>query len=142
MKPPSACPVCGAYSITHEGQASALLAVCDVLVLKALDTIGKRIVRQERSRFQRIGDTPVHRAHTLWQTDDDTVDKALKGAWDVVPALLDGHGWEAVTSQQIVEMLDTYVHELVVTGTRHRMQVLASRFTECLGLPVYVNEVA
>lgn len=140
MNPPTACPICGAYSLTHEGQSSALLAVCDVLCLKALEKIGSRLTRQVRSRHNTLGNRPLFLAHTLFRTEDDEIiDRALKGAWDVVPALLDGHGWEEATSLQITEMLDAYVHDLVVTGTAHCMTELAYRFTNCLGLPVYLN---
>lgn len=140
MKPPTSCPVCGAYSLTQEGQSSALLAVCDVLVLKALEKIGQRIIRADRSRFLRLADTPLHGAHTIWPSDDDTADKVLRGAWDVVPALLDGHGFGGPSSAEITGMLDAYVHDLVITGHRHTMAELAYRFTECLGIPVYLNE--
>lgn len=139
MNPPTACPVCGAYSITQEGQSSALLAVCDVLVLKALEKIGSRIVRQVRSRHHSIGSQPIHTAHTIWPSDDETTEKALKGAWDVVPALLDGHGWSEVTAPEIVTMLDGYVHDLVITGTHHTVEELQIRFTQRLHLPVYIN---
>lgn len=139
MEPPSPCPVCGAYSLTQDGQASALLAVCDVLVIKALETMGKWIVRAERSRFRVMGTRPWYVAHTFWQPDDHTVDKALKNAWDVVPAMLDTHGCCGVTSRQVTVMLDSYVHDLVITGTEHTIYELAYRFVNALGLPVYIK---
>jgi hypothetical protein len=137
---PSACPVCGAYSLAPEGQSSALLAVCDVLVLKALEKVGNWIVRSDRSRFRAMGTRPAHVAHTLWQPADDIVTKALKGAWDVVPALMDGHGCCGATSRQVTVMLDSYVHDLVITGTLHELPQLAYRFHHSLGLPVYLKE--
>ena len=140
MSIPSACPVCGAYSVLHERQTSALLAVCDVLVLKALEAMGKWIVRAERARYRQLASRPYFEAHTLWQPDDTVVSKALRGAWDVVPAMLDTHGCCDVTVRQVTEMLDSYVHDLVITGTRHTMDELAYRFTDRLGLPVYLEE--
>lgn len=139
---PSRCPVCGAYSLAPDGASSALLAVCDVLVLKALETMGKWIVRADRSRYRSLGTRPYYLAHTLWQPGDETVSKALKSAWDVVPALLDGHGCCGVTSRQVAGMLDSYVHDLTVTGTTHTLPELAYRFTDHLGLPVYLKESA
>lgn len=139
MEIPSACPVCGAYSLAPEGESSALLAVCDVLVLKALETMGKWIVRADRSRFRTLGTRPFFVAHTLWQPEEITVTKALRGAWDVVPALMDGHGCCEVTSRQVTAMLDSYVHDLVITGTLHTLPELAYRFTNSLGLPVYLR---
>ena len=140
MEIPGECPVCGAYSITQDGRSSALLAVCDVLVIKALETMGKWIVRADRSRFRAKGTRPWHVAHTLWQPDDATVDKALKGAWDVIPALLDSHGCGDVTTRQVTEMLDSYVHDLIITGTAHSLSQLHYRFENELGLPVYLND--
>jgi hypothetical protein len=134
--------VCGAYSLTHDEQSSALLAVCDVLVVKALETMGKWIVRADRSRFRALGTRPWYLAHTLWQPNDLVISKALKGAWDVVPAMLDAHGCCDVTSRQVTDMLDSYVHDLVITGTAHHINHLAYRFSDRLGLPVYLREVA
>jgi hypothetical protein len=132
--------VCGAYSLTREGQSSALLAVCDVLVLKALDRVGSWIVRRPRDRYQTMGGKPLYLAHTVWPAHDEVTARALlNGAWDVVPALMDGHGWESVTSGQITTMLDDYVHDLVLTGKPHNMADLAYRFTSRLGMPVYLN---
>ncbi len=141
MQPPAACPVCGAWSLTHEGQSSALLAVCDVLVLKALDRVGSWLVRRGRGRYQILAGRPLYLAHTLWPAEDEVTSRALmNGAWDVVPALLDGHGWEHATSTQIVTMLDDYVHDLVLCGEPHNMADLAYRFTSRLGLPVYLHD--
>ncbi len=130
------CPLCGAISIDPTHQTSSLLAVCDVLVIKALEHMGKYIVRAERSRYRALGTKPWYLAHTLWQPDDVTVSKALKGAWDVVPAMLDTHGCCSVTARQVTDMLDSYVHDLVITGTLHTIDLLAYRFTDRLDLPV------
>lgn len=105
------------------------MAVCDVLVMKALESMGKRLVRMNRSRFQIIGDQPFHVAHTIWQADDETVAKAIKGAWDVVPVLIENHGGDCdVAPDDVAEMLDDYVHDLVITGTPHCLSELAYRF--------------
>lgn len=119
---------------------STLLAVCDVLVIKALEQLGKYLVRTERSRFREKGTRPWHICHTLWAPDDKLVTKVLKGAWDVVPPLVDAHGCCGITSVQVVEMLNEYVHDLGVTGTEHHLEELAYRFTSRLGMPVYLRE--
>jgi len=137
---PSPCPVCGAYSLAPEGQTSALLAVCDVLTYKALEVMGKWIVRAERSRFRTLGTRPWHVAHTIWPPSEATVNKALKNAWDVVPAMLDTHGCCGVTSRQVTDMLDSYVKDLVITGTEHTFDELQYRFVTRLGLPVYARQ--
>lgn len=136
------CPVCGAYSISPESQSSALLAVCDVLVIRALETVGRRIVRLERSRYGRMEGRPFHLAHTLWQPNDDMTEKGLAGAWDVVPALLGEHGCCNITTQQVINMLDSYVKDLLVTGTGHALAELRYRFEAFLGISVEVRSVS
>ena len=136
---PGVCPVCGGRSLMPEGASSALVAVCDVLVVKALEVIGKRIIREERPRFRLFQDRPWHLAHTVWSAPDALISRSLTRAWDVVPALLDTHGCCGVTSRQVTEMLDSYVHDLVLTGTEHTIAELAYRFEARLGLPVYLK---
>lgn len=138
----SACPMCGAYSGASLAQPPALLAVCDVLVVWALAAVGKRIVRVERSRFSRLGERPWHMAHTLWQPDEASLDKALTGAWDVVPAMLNSYGCCGVTPVQVTEMLDKYVRDLLITGTVHSLTDLRYRFEAFLGIEIAEPEHA
>jgi hypothetical protein len=112
----------------------ALLAVCDVLVVKALEKVGYWIVRAARERHRVMGARPYYLAHTLYPVPDEIVDKALRGAWDVVPAMLDTHGCCEVTSRQVTELLDSYVHDLVITGTAHTQHEIHYRFTSRLGI--------
>ena len=143
---PSPCPVCGAYSLAPAERTTTLLAVCDVLVLKALETLGKYIVRLERNRYYLLGDRPLHLAHTIWPPQrhvtadgeiepDEIVTKATRGAWDVVPAVMSLHGCCDITTASVVCTLDEYVHDLAVSGTRHSIEHLAYRFDTRLGLP-------
>ena len=67
--------------------ATALVAVVDVLVVKALESVGK----------------------------------ATRGAWDVVPALLDNHGCPGVDPGRITTLLDAYVSQLATHGAPHRL---------------------
>lgn len=129
------CPVCGAYG-GEMAKPSTMLAVCDVLIVKALEAMGKRIVRAERSRFSRLGTKPWHLAHTMWTPDALMVEKGLVGSWDVIPALLDNHGCCGVTSRQVESMVDNYVRDLLVTGTPHNMTDLRYRFEKFLGIPL------
>lgn len=137
--PASNCPMCGAYGGTTLAGAPALLAVCDVLVVRALEAVGKRIVRAgdrstRGSRFSKMGSRPWHEAHTLWKPEPDMVDKGLHGSWDVIPAMLDNHGCCGVTSRQVQEMLDAYVRDLLVTGQQHDLKDLRYRLESRLGL--------
>jgi len=46
---------------------------------------------------------------------------ATKGAWDVVPALLDNHGCPGVDSGRVVTLLDAYVSQLATHGAPHTL---------------------
>lgn len=116
--------------------ASPLLAVCDVLVVRALEVAGKRIVRAERSRYRVLGTRPWHVAHTIWRPTPDHVRKSLDHAWDVVPAMLDSHGCCGITSRQVVEMLDEYTSDLLITATQHNLTDLRYRFESRLGITI------
>lgn len=131
----SACPCCGSYPSTGlAAPASPLFAVCDVLVVKALEKAGHRIVRQGRNRHQQMNGRPYMMAHTLWRPTPEEVVKALKGAWDVVPVLLNAHGCCNITARQTQVMLDEYVTDLLITGTHHDSAELRYRFETRLGI--------
>jgi hypothetical protein len=105
-------------------------------VVRALENVGKRIVRQERSRFSQMNGDPWHQAHTRWNLDPAQTSKALQGAWDIVPAMLDGHGCCGVTTKQVTDMLDGYVRGLVSYHQEHRLFKLRLLFESTLGLSV------
>ena len=129
------CPCCGSYTTaTLASPASPLFAVCDVLVIKTLELVGKRIVRAQRNRFQTLGSRPFHLAHTMWRPELKEVEKALRGAWDVVPALLDAHGCCNITARRTTDMLNAYVTDLLITGTPHESDSLRYRFETRLGI--------
>lgn len=139
---PTPCPCCGAYSLAPDAQTVTLVAVCDVLVVKALERVGAFLIRGERSRYQVARGKATHTVHTIWQAADDITDRALRGAWDVVPAVIDTHGCCGITSLQVSTMLDDYVHDLVLTGTEHTLLELEYRFRSRLGMPVGEHEHA
>ena len=107
--------------------SETLLAVCDVLTIKALESVGKRLVRTDRSRFKIMDGRPYHLAHTIWTPDDSEVAKSLKGAWDVAKILIERHS-EAYSATAVTVMLNEYVHDLCITGTPHSVGELAYRF--------------
>lgn len=133
---PTPCPCCGAYSLLPDADSTTLVAVCNVLVVKALERVGAFIIRGERSRYQQSRGKPLHTIHTMWQAPDAITERGLKGAWDVVPALIEVHGCCNITSLQVTSLLDDYVHDLVLTGTEHTLDELEYRFRARLGLPV------
>ena len=132
------CACCGTYAAAtfQPAQPPALLAVCDVLVIWALESVGKIIVRNERSRYRALGTRPWHQAHTLWKPTAIEVDKGLKDSWDIIPAMLDVHGCCGVTSNQVKSMIDKYVRDLLITGTAHNVNELRYRFEAFLGVPI------
>src|SRR5699024_209539 len=99
--------------VTHR---SVLLAVCDVLVLKALERIGVQVVRAQRGRYHQRGGQPWHVMHSRWRPTPEMTDRALRDAWDVVPALMDTYGCGEVTGAEVTAMLDEYVRDLAITG--------------------------
>lgn len=134
---PPSCPVCGAYALAPADHTAALLAVSDVLVLKALEAVGKWIVRAERPRARTLAATglPKHEAHTLWPCPPETVSKALRGSWDVVPAMLDSHEW-AVPPERVTRALDAYVHDLVSSQSPHSTLRLQPLLSSLVGVDV------
>lgn len=128
------CPMCGTLTGLMLAERSALLAVSDVLVYRSLEVVGKRIVRAERRRFKLLGTRPWHEAHTLWLPDSNTVEKALAGAWDVVPALLSAHGACGSTPVNVTHALDRYVRHLLRTGQNHTVEALRTELERELGI--------
>lgn len=126
------CPCCGA--VWHAGDP--LVAACDVLVVRALELVGKRVVRVDRSRFSRLGDQPWHQAHTLWQADPGHVEKGLAEAWYGIDAVLSEHGCCGLNAEQLTVLLDRYVRDLIATQTGHDVSELRWRMSAYLGVPV------
>lgn len=134
----SSCPMCGSFSGATLAQSPALLAVCDVLVVKALEKVGKMLARNggNRQRVKVAATTPWHQIHTIVAPTPKDIDKGLHGAWDVIPAMLANHGCCGVTSRQVEMMMDSYVRDLLITGTAHKMPDLRYRFERFLGIPL------
>lgn len=128
------CPCCGAYRGTTLQTRAALLAVCDVLVTKALEAVGKRIVRSDRSRFAQLESRPWHLAHTLWPAREPDM-RGLDSHWLVIPALLEAHA-SGVTVEAVVDMVDSYARDLLITGTPHDLDNLRYRFYRDLRMTV------
>jgi hypothetical protein len=125
------CQQCGASA------ATTLLVVCDVLVVKALESLGKYIVRADRSRYRvlALDELDYACAHTRWPPDVVMIGKALRGAWDVVPPLVATYG-PGVSAPRVTHMLDEYVTDLALTGSCHSEQELGYRFRKDLNLSV------
>lgn len=124
------CECCGSPAVA---ESDPLVAACDMLVLRALELIGKRIVRLDRSRFGRIGSRPFHEAHLMWQPDEKAIDQALADAWQSVGLVLSEHGCCGITVEQLTLILDRYVRDLCLTMQGHSTTELRYR------LGIYVD---
>lgn len=103
-----------------------LLAACDVLVLKALESVGKRLVRVDRARYRVLGTRPFYEAHCLWPAPPALVDKALRSAWDVVPSLC----MHVPDIPALTSVLDMYVKAVIARQKPHDVNDLARVLTE------------
>lgn len=100
---------------------------CDLAVRRALELAGKRL-RTRRSglllssphpAFPDLDQVPAHELHTHVRVDARRLDKLLDGAWrPLLDALPSGQGIAAV--------LDAYVRDLLLTGTRHEIRYLTA----------------
>lgn len=136
--PVAPCPACGAWSVPATADRAALLDVCDVLVLKALDSLGRKIIRQPRSRFKEFDGRPWHVAHTQWRPDVKDVDRTLDSAWDVLPALLTPSRADAlgVSAEVLTKCLDEYVRLLLERSLEHELRSLRYWLVAKVGLPL------
>ena len=98
--------------------------MCDVLALRALENLGKWIIRHDRSRPKQWRGKPLYTAHTNWRPDSAMVTKSLRGAWDVVPTLVSRWAPD-VDEERLMNALDLYVHGLAMNAVEHDLSLLA-----------------
>jgi len=108
--------------------ADALLFASDILVVKALESVGKRLVSADRSRYsqRREEGIPFHLAHTRW-TAQPGVEKTLDGAWDSSRGVFLSHGVDEKTVDRLIPVLDAYTRELIRFRLPHETENLARR---------------
>lgn len=102
-----------------------LLPVVDVLTLQALERVGRWVIRHDRSRPKLWRGRPLHQAYLEWPVTDEVINKALRNAWDIIPAIT--ARWEdfaCLDDELLMNTLDTYVHDLIVTRTPHTVALL------------------
>ena len=90
-----------------------LVGACDVLVQRALEVLGKRLCRSDRSRFRRLGSWPFARAYLLWTPTDRQVDASLPPTWEAVPQIVADHAGPHVDPRQVTLVLDRYTRDLI-----------------------------
>jgi len=110
-------------------------AACDLAVVRALELVGKRVVRSERARFgtMALSGRAWHEAHTIWSPEPGVVDAALSGAWNVLPRLVNEHGCCSIVDHDLQVMLDGYVRELVLARRPHQYADLEERLHDLVG---------
>jgi len=106
-----------------------VLAMCDALVMKALEKVGMYQLKADRSRFREAAGHSLASVHTLYPATDETVTKVLRGAWDVLPHLLEAHASPtfATSSENVAKVLEEYVQDLAITGEAPNVTELAYR---------------
>lgn len=109
-----------------------------MLVIKALDALGRKIVRQPRSRFKEFGGRPWHVAHTQWHPDPKDVVRTLDTAWDVLPALLATRRADAlgVSPEVVSAALNDYVRLLLERSLEHDTVSLRYWLAARVGIPL------
>jgi len=118
-----------------ETDLRTLAAACDMAVMRALELVGKRVARIDRSRYgamKRSG-KDWHEAHTMYRPEPQHVDAALQGAWTVLPRLASEHGCCSLVEPQLLSLLDAYVREVVYSGRPHSFEDLHARLSDAVG---------
>lgn len=112
-----------------------MVAACDMLVIRALELLGKRVVtRARRGRWEQTN-LPWHQAHILWQADRNQIDAALTDAWTAIPSMIEEHGCCGATPAELTAVLDRYVRDLVQMKMGHDVIELRYRLGAYLGVP-------
>lgn len=88
---------------------------CEMLVLRALEVLGKRLVREagHKHRWQDRGDAPWYALHTVWETSARDIDGALRGAWEMVDEVQMRWGSRDRYDPLLASKLDRYTRRLV-----------------------------
>lgn len=102
-----------------EAGEAALVAGCELVVLRALELAGGRLV-PHRER----GDTPKHLLHTrVAAADTATAERALAGAWAHLGIVAAAHRMDA---GQLERLLHGYTVELLTRGRAHDAGLLGT----------------
>jgi hypothetical protein len=89
------------------------MAAVEALVLRALETAGKRAVGRDRYRHRGLA---AWELHTTVQATPPSVPRLLDGAFTTVPHVA---GRLGVDPEKLTAALSSYVGRLLVTGARH-----------------------
>ena len=100
-----ACQCCG---------VDPLAVACEALVVRALEVLGKRIVRSSRGPHRdayHAGERQWHEAHLDHRPSPSHVDATLAKAWDLVPDVC--RQWGEPDPDAVADRLDWYTRWLI-----------------------------
>src|SRR5690606_34676844 len=89
-----------------------LLAMCDLAVTRALEYVGKRNFRGDRSRYKELASLPPWQLHTVQKVPEEKVDQLLTGAWDAFKTVAPAYA-------RYVPAMNTYVRTILTHGVAH-----------------------
>lgn len=125
VRAPAPCPMCDGHGAVSEDTDTydPLLAAAHVLVLRAMERAGRRLLtRQLRGQLR---DVPAHLLHTRIPAAHTDLDRLMAGAWDAVPSLVDEWGGPCGSpAAGVVRVLDRYCRDLLVAGHPHEVRNL------------------
>lgn len=105
-------------AIAGSGFGEPFVAACEALVLRALETAGKRHLGRERYRHPGLRPWELH---TVRPVPASTVDRLLAGAFPAVPQVASRLG---VGAEELTAVLTTYTGGLLLSGAGHDAETL------------------
>lgn len=106
-------------SAEYQPEMLALIATADLLVRRALELAGGRLMRGQHGKWL---DTPKHELHTKFRTGEDQIPALLAGAWVHVPDMTEIIG--GVHSDRLEQVLAGYCSALIKTAQPHAPDIL------------------
>lgn len=119
-----ACRCCGA----RDGDAvDVLVAACDVLILRALETAGRLIYGRSRRADHRgaLEDVPPHLVHTVRRPTPDEVERILAQSWGQLATVHDWYGCCGWTMTDLRDVLGDHLRRCLEQGRAHEHDDLA-----------------
>lgn len=112
-----------------ERQAAALLAVCDAMVVRAIERAGNRLKNKTGNNTTSIDPLSLHCSVDISAAE---ATRLLDGAWTLLPRLVTRHGFAA---DDVEHALDGYCRSLLTTSSEHDVDKMI-RYLRIAGLEV------
>lgn len=112
---------------------AALEVGSDIVVRRAMELAGKRLLTRTARVEPKCQATPAHLLHThLKVLNDAHATNLLAGAFDYVPAIAERAG---ANPSRLTTLLDIYCRELLLRGVAHDAEALRMWLSMGMGLP-------